>query len=71
MCVFVYLFPANGGLHWMMNVGFPKRKTKPESDLNQPVNLTDFGFAKKIVGVRQHLNLDSNSITSLHDILML
>jgi len=44
-----------------MNLGFPKRKLNP----NESENLLDFRFAKKIVGIHQHSNLDSNSVTSV------
>jgi len=44
----------------MMTLGFPKQKL----NLNESENPLDFGFAK-FVGIRQHSDLDSNSVTSL------
>jgi len=51
---------ANSGLQRMMTLGFPKQKL----NLNESENPLDFGFAK-FVGIRQHSDLDSNSVTSL------
>jgi len=47
-----------------MNVSFPKQKLNLNLTLFESVNPSGIVFAK-IVGIRQHLDSDSNSITSL------
>jgi len=44
-----------------MNLGFPKQKL--DLNQNESENLSDFGFAKNNVLIRQHS--DSNCVTSL------
>jgi len=50
----------------MMKRRLSKTKVESKSDTNESESPSDFGLAK-IVGIQQHSDLDSNSVTSLNN----